>query len=212
MVREMDGETQIGADGADVSVLLEAFTIRPRPPDHAWPDTDGRGSTSRACGYRPTGNFTITDNFPTNSNGELTLAQGDSPLLQPTEIGVPGSVGVRRPWRAQNAARRIILDDGSTTLFLLAPNQATTTPAYISNDHPYRTGASGLFTDDVIFSEGASGYRFEPLSRSSAPTISTRRTPPSTPARHPTPAHRGRRHAADQGRVVQRAELLHHAG
>ncbi len=160
LVREFGGETQIAADGADV-VAGPAVDPVTATTTTTWPDTDGEREALEGMLYAPDGNFTITDNFPTNSNGELTLAQGDIPLLQPTEVAEPGSAEYDEV-EADNAARKIILDDGSTTLFLLAPNQDET-PAYISNTAPYRTGATGTFTDDVIFSQGPSGYRFEPL-------------------------------------------------
>ena len=80
-----------------------------------------------------------------------------------------------------------MLDDASTTLFLLAPNQDET-PPYISNDHPFRTGASGTFFNDVIFSEGASGYRFEPLEQVVGPdNFASPFTPEFTRSTDPTP-------------------------
>ncbi len=161
MVREKDGETQIGAADADIDVLADAHDPIGFTVTTSWPDDDIEKEYLEGMLYRPQGLFTITDNFDTNSNGELTLAQGDGPLLQPTEVAEPGSLEAADV-EFDNAARKIVLDDASTTLFLLAPNQDET-PPYISNDNPFRTGATGTFGNDVILSEGATGYRFEPL-------------------------------------------------
>jgi 5'-nucleotidase len=162
LVREVGGETQIAVDGAMVVDLAETFALTVTTTT-SWPDEDSEKENLEGMWYAPSGNFTITDNFPTNSNGELTLAQGDTPLLQPTEVARPGTLEFADV-EADNAARKIVLDDGSTTLFLLPQNQDET-PPYISNTTPFRTGDTGTFGEDVIFSEGASGYRFEPLTR-----------------------------------------------
>ena len=170
MVREKDGETQIGAADADIDVLADAHDPIGFTVTTSWPDDDIEKEYLEGMLYRPQGLFTITDNFDTNSNGELTLAQGDGPLLQPTEVAEPGSLEAADV-EFDNAARKIVLDDASTTLFLLAPNQDET-PPYISNDNPFRTGATGTFGNDVILSEGATGYRFQPT----APVIGPENT------------------------------------
>ena len=81
---------------------------------------------------------------------------------------------------ADNAARAIVLDDGSSTNFIQTGNatqcnprptgcllNGNLTPPYISNDTPYRVEAIGTFDDDVIFTQGGSPsaptYRFEPI-------------------------------------------------
>ena len=131
--------------------------------------------------YSPKGDFTITNNFATNSFGELGLAVGDKPLIQPTQVALPNSPEAEDV-EADNAARAIVLDDGSSTNFIQTGNatqcnprpagclllNGNLTPPYISNDTPYRVEAVGrqFHDDDVIFTQGgnpsAPTYRFEP--------------------------------------------------
>ena len=113
------------ADAADVDdARRDRSTRSTAATTTAWPDDRRRAGGPRGrCWYAPRpATSPITDNFPTNSNGELALAQGDGPLLQPTEVARPGTPDADAV-EADNAARAIVLDDGSTTLFLLAPNQ-----------------------------------------------------------------------------------------
>ena len=39
----------------------------------------------------PQGGFTVTDTYTTNQYGEVKLAVGDRPLIQPTEVALPGT-------------------------------------------------------------------------------------------------------------------------
>ena len=129
--------------------------------------------------YRPTGAFTVTNTFSTNNFGEVGLASGTKPLIQRTEVELPGPAGSSAT-EADNAARAVVLDDASSTNFLLTGNTAACTPRpsgcllngnltppYISTTEPVRVGASTTFDADVIFTQGGSPsaptYRFQPL-------------------------------------------------
>ncbi|MGB0100124.1 MAG: ExeM/NucH family extracellular endonuclease, partial [Nocardioides sp.] len=130
--------------------------------------------------FSPEGTFTVTNNYSTNQYGELGLAVGARPLIQPTQVGAPGSEAAEAQ-EADNAARAITLDDGSSTNYIATSSSAGTcgarptpclvngdlTPPYISNADPVRVGATGTFDDDVIFTQGGSPssptYRFQPV-------------------------------------------------
>ena len=61
----------------------------------------------------PAGDFTVTNTFSTNKFGEVGLASGTKPLIQPTEVAArarPAAAAVE----ADNAARAVVLDDGAT--------------------------------------------------------------------------------------------------
>lgn len=64
----------------------------------------------------PQGTWTITDNYQTNQYGTLTLTPGESPLRSATDVVAPGQAA--RDYEAANAARAIVLDDGTNTNLL----------------------------------------------------------------------------------------------
>ncbi len=65
----------------------------------------------------PQGPLTVTDNYSLNQYGEIGLAGGTAPLVQPTAVAPYGSAEYTAAV-ADNAARGIKLDDGSSTNFL----------------------------------------------------------------------------------------------
>ena len=69
-------------------------------------------SSSACCSHRP-GPFTVSDNFNLNRFGEMVLAAGDAPCASPTDVAPFGSAEATAV-AAQNAAQRVVLDDGST--------------------------------------------------------------------------------------------------
>lgn len=179
-VDEYAGLTQVRiADAAtDVEVLTEPASA-PVPVTVAWPRTDAQKESLEGMLYTPTDEFTVTNTYSTNQYGEVGLAQGTSPLIQPTEVADAESAEADAV-AADNAARAITLDDASSTNFTANSYSASVcgtrpvpcltngdlTPPYISNDQPVRVGAAATFIDDVIFSEGGSPtsptYRFQP--------------------------------------------------
>ena len=61
----------------------------------------------------PQGTWTITDNYQANQYGTLSLTPGSEPLRQATDAVAPGDEA--RAMEADNAARTIALDDGTST-------------------------------------------------------------------------------------------------
>lgn len=179
-VSEFAGATQITIPNAGSVVELSEAAAAPSPAVTAWPDTDAEKESLEGMLFAPQGTFTVSNNFATNQYGELGLAVGDEPLIQPTQVGAPGSAEAAAQ-AADNAARAITLDDGSSTNFIASSSSAATcsprpapclfnghlTPPYISNEDPVRVGASGSFQDPVILTEGGSPsaptYRFQPV-------------------------------------------------
>ena len=179
-VAEFAGLTQVRIEDAatDVEVLTDPAAA-PVPVTAAWPSTDAQKESLEGMLYTPTDAFTVTNTYSTNQYGEVGLAQGTSPLIQPTEVADAQSAEADAV-AADNGVRAIVLDDGSSTNFTAGSYSAGTcgarpvpcllngdlTPPYISNDQPVRVGAAATFVDDVIFSEGGSPssptYRFQP--------------------------------------------------
>ncbi len=118
--------------------------------------------------FAPSGGYTVTDPydgspFPSTSSsnfGEIGLAAGTRPLIQPTELYDAQTEAARITDRvAYNDARRIILDDGSSTNY----NTATGSPIpWLTTDHYVRVGAAVTFPQPVVLTEQFDGWTFLP--------------------------------------------------
>lgn len=113
----------------------------------------------------PTGPFTVSDNFNLNRFGEMVLAAGDAPLRQPTDVAPFGSAEATAV-AAQNAAQRVVLDDGSTNDYVSSdpakdPLKDIPLP-YLTDDPTIQVGNAVTFTKPVILSFGFNEWRFQP--------------------------------------------------
>ncbi len=146
-VSEFNGLTEITvANAAGLVDLPAGESVVPRAT--AWPATAAEREALESVLIAPSGDFTVANTFSTNQYGEVGLAAGTRPLVQPTEAGRPGSAEAAAT-AADNAARAIVLDDGATTNFLSSANTALT-PPYISLTAPVRVGAAVTFAEPVI--------------------------------------------------------------
>ncbi|WP_353648836.1 ExeM/NucH family extracellular endonuclease [Nakamurella sp. A5-74] len=168
IVGEYAGQTQVNVAAGGLTVLNDTVAA-PTPATATLPTTDAQRETLEGMLYAPSGSYTITNNFSTNNYGELGLATGTKPLIQPTEIAKPKTAEYDAAV-ADNAARGIVLDDGASTNFLSAADSSKVPPYLAAADDPTaiapRVGAAVTFTQPVIFSQGGStsapSYRFQP--------------------------------------------------
>ncbi|ALO65211.1 hypothetical protein AS189_00295 [Arthrobacter alpinus] len=122
--------------------------------------TDAR-ETLEGMLVAPQGKFTITDNYSLSNYGEVGLATGTAPLVQPTAVAPYGSDAYKAQVE-QNAARAIKLDDGASTNFLSAAGSVVPLP-WLSQGTPMRVGSVSEFIAPVIFDDRNSAYKFQPL-------------------------------------------------
>ncbi|WP_054145431.1 ExeM/NucH family extracellular endonuclease [Frigoribacterium sp. RIT-PI-h] len=163
-VTEFFGLTQITVTGASSLRPLDASTVvAPQAATVGLPATDAQRETLESMLVLPQGEFTVADTYTTNQYGEVKLASGDRPLIQPTEVARPGSAGYAAVV-ADNAARAVTLDDGATTNFFTAANQSIPVP-YLSNEDPVTVGASVAFTKPVVFDFRNSAWKYQPTAR-----------------------------------------------
>ncbi|KQO47905.1 MULTISPECIES: ExeM/NucH family extracellular endonuclease [unclassified Frigoribacterium] len=163
-VTEFFGLTQITVTGASSLRTLDASpVVAPRAATVGLPATDAQRETLESMLVLPQGEFTVADTYTTNQYGEVKLASGDRPLIQPTEVARPGSPGYAAVV-ADNAARAVTLDDGATTNFFTAANQSIPVP-YLSNEDPVTVGASVAFTKPVVFDFRNSAWKYQPTAR-----------------------------------------------
>ncbi len=111
----------------------------------------------------PQDDFTVTDSYDIDNFGEIGLAQGVKPLIQPTDVedfqeGDPEGVA------ADNAARAITLDDGASINFRDVANQDTAYP-WLSPTNPVRVGAKVTFTGNVVLEFRNNLWKFQPRQR-----------------------------------------------
>ncbi|WP_246821836.1 ExeM/NucH family extracellular endonuclease [Corynebacterium sp. HMSC062A03] len=160
-VDEYYGQTQIAlAQGSVLDTALDPAT--PLAID-ALPEGDEEREKLESMLLKP-GVHTVTDNYGLNRYGELGLAPGTEALRQPTDIVSPGTQE-QKDMEASNAAKYVILDDGSTRDF--SRDGASTKLPYImqngSDVKTIRTTNQVEFADSgVILGYGHEQWRFQP--------------------------------------------------
>ncbi|MDQ0870453.1 5'-nucleotidase [Arthrobacter sp. V1I9] len=110
----------------------------------------------------PEGPMTVTDNYTLNQYGEVGLAGGTTPLVQPTAVAPYGSAE-HAAVAAENADSGIKLDDGSSTNFLKdAATKAQVLP-YLTTTDPVRVGSPVTFTTNVVLGYSNNAWKLQPL-------------------------------------------------
>ena len=165
-VAEFSGLTQVETTADAVTVLTEA-AAPVTPLAIAWPTTDAAREAIESMLILPTDDFVVSNTYSTNQYGELGLATGGMPLIQPTDIARPGSPEYTAAV-ADNAARAVTLDDAATTNYTAAANQAFT-PPYVSLTNPVRVGQSVTFVDPVVVDFRNNVWKLQPTVRVTGP-------------------------------------------
>jgi len=158
-VSEFNGLTEITvAAVSDVEVLAPADA--PAPVSAPWPAGTAAREALESMLFVPTGDLTVSDTYSTNQYGEVGLATGTTPLLQPTELARPGSAQAAAV-AADNAARGVVLDDGASTNFL-GSGSGSLTPPYVSLENPVRVGAAVQVTEPVVVDYRNNAWKLNP--------------------------------------------------
>ena len=158
---EYYGQTQITVQPANLSVLDEpAEAVKPAAV--AWPEDDAEREALEGMLLQPTGEFTVTNNYDLNRYGEVGLATGDTPLRTPTDVA-PVGTDEHQAVVADNAARGVILDDGSTWDYNRLDQYGSEPLPYISQEQPVRIGSSVTFTQGAVLGYGHDAWRLQPV-------------------------------------------------
>ena len=148
-VSEFNGLTELSVDAADVHDLgsppLGGVTARAI----AYPTTTSGREAHESELIAPLDRFTVTDNYDTNQYGEIGLATGDHQLWQPTDLYNPNldPAGVAAV-QADNAARGVVLNDGSSANYLTTSKNVVM--PWLRPDNPVRIGSSATLHEPVI--------------------------------------------------------------
>jgi 5'-nucleotidase len=165
-VAEFNGMTQLGS--VQSVTVLDEVVEAPKPVTGvAWPATEEEREDLESMLFEPFGAYTVTNNFTNSRFSEIGLAFGDTPLIQPTDVARPGTAEYAAVV-ADNAARRVTLDDGASTDF--GTVNSTFTPPYLNLLDSPRVGAEVAFPDAVIVDYRFNLWRFQPRSQVTAQT------------------------------------------
>lgn len=162
-VAEFASTTEIVTDAADdVTVLTEAVEA-PAPLAGKLPTTEAAREAHEGELLAPTGPFTVTNTYNTNTYAEIGLATGTTPLIQPTEIADAQDTAAIAAVQADNAARAITLDDGASVNYTTT-GKNTPLP-WLSLENPIRVGAAATFTGPVVLEYRNGTWKLQPTSQ-----------------------------------------------
>ncbi|WP_104106732.1 ExeM/NucH family extracellular endonuclease [Nocardioides sp. 616] len=161
-VAEFFGLTQVVADGAGV-VELAAPLAPVTALETAYPTTDAGREAHEGELLTLTDELTVTNSFATNQYGEIGLATGGTPLVQPTEVVRDDDVAGLARVKADNAARAVTLDDGTGINYLTndSPQQDLPLP-WLSATHSVRVGARATLIAPVILDFRNNTWKLQP--------------------------------------------------
>ncbi|PFG30491.1 ExeM/NucH family extracellular endonuclease [Paramicrobacterium agarici] len=161
---EYFGLTQIRVTSeSDITIDENADAVAPTPAAIAFPDTDAERELFEGMLVAPQGDYTVTEVYEANRYGEIALAASDSPLVNPTVKGLPGTDAyTAEVERAE--AEAVTLDDGSSVDYTNPANSDTPLP-YLSLTAPVRVGAAVTFSNPVVLDYRFSAWKFQPTHR-----------------------------------------------
>lgn len=173
---EFNGLTQISSP---THTVLTDTVEAPQPLSIDWPKTNAEREKYEGMLFAPTGTYTVSNTYSTSQYGDVGLAFGNSPLVQPTEVGTPGSDAAKAQ-ADRNAEIGVILDDGSNTDFTKSKDEA---PPFISLTNPVRVGAAVTFTEPMIIDYRNNKWKLNPTTPmlAGAETVSFKNTRTSKP-------------------------------
>jgi predicted extracellular nuclease len=171
-VSETFGQTQISSQ-SDAAVCVDGAP-GDLPAASALDLPAGNADRERLEGMlvTPADALTVSEVFDLTSFGELTLSEGGL-LVQPTELARPGADA--QAIAAENALRRIVLDDGSNVRL-----NVTTAP-YLTPSTPVRVGDVLTFTEPLVLGFGFSAWRLQPADGTADGVFAPQNTRPAAP-------------------------------
>lgn len=149
-VVEFGGVTQISPAASGVTEL--ASPLAPVTGlQVALPTTESAREAQEGMLLAPTNPLVVSNSYNINQYGEIGLATGDHPLVQPTEVCADSDTVCLDGIKADNAARGFTLDDGATINFLDYGTVSQDVPLpWLTKDHSVRVGAQVTLLKPVI--------------------------------------------------------------
>ncbi|UVJ40308.1 ExeM/NucH family extracellular endonuclease [Arthrobacter sp. CJ23] len=189
VVSEFANQTQLTVEAAGLTKLADAVP-EVKATAFTLPAAEATRESHEGMLLAPQGAFTVTDNYSLNQYGEIGLAAGTSPLVQPTAVATYGSAEYAATV-ADNALRAIKLDDGASTNFLKdAATKAQALP-YLTSSDPVRVGSPVQFRSNVVLGYGNNAWKFQPLAQLTAANAESVQPASFTASRPQAPANVG---------------------
>jgi predicted extracellular nuclease len=163
-VSEFNGLTELNVAASDIEDLGTPPLGGVQARSMAYPTTaDGREAHESEL-VMPTDRFTVTDNYDTNQYGEIGLATGDHQLWQPTDLYNP-NIEPNEVARVQadNVARGVVLNDGSSWNFLTSDKNVAMT--WLTPDNPVRIGSAATLQQPMILDYRNGLWELQPTSQ-----------------------------------------------
>ncbi|MCI7455863.1 ExeM/NucH family extracellular endonuclease [Actinomyces urogenitalis] len=166
---EYNGLTQLSKVTATTPIANCAPVSAVEVPDTAWLATDAAKEAYEGMLLRPTGAWTVTNNYATNQYGRVGLAAGEEPLYQATDVVAPGQAA--KDYEAANLLKEIDLDDGSKWNYMSSAEAKASALPYLTASTSLRAGDAVTFTSDVILDQRKDGtreairWRLQPLTQ-----------------------------------------------
>ncbi|MFP5312459.1 MAG: ExeM/NucH family extracellular endonuclease, partial [Actinomycetes bacterium] len=161
-VAEYYGMTQLNVTAAAGLTQLTEAAPEVKPTLFTLPATESFRESLEGMLLAPQGPLTVSDNYSLNQYGEIGLAGGTTPLVQPTAVAPYGSPE-HAAVVADNAARGIKLDDGSSTNFLKDNATKAEVLPYLTTTDPVRVGSPATFTTNVVLGYANNSWKLQPL-------------------------------------------------
>lgn len=162
-VAEFSGSTQLVPAAGGV-VELEAPLAAVTPLEIAYPATETDREAQEGMLLAPTDDFTVTNSYNINTFAEVGLATGDEPLRQPTEHAADTNTFLLNAIKADNAARGVVLDDGTSVNYMTNAAAKNEPLPWLTPTNPIRVGAEATLTGPVVLEYRFNTWRFQPTS------------------------------------------------
>ena len=157
-VSEFFGLTEITPVAGGYTVLDEPAEVV-KPAVVSFPMDEAERESLEGMLLAPDNDFTITNNFATNTFGEIGLASGDTALPQPTDVARPGSAEYDAVV-AENARRLVTVDDGSSLDHTRAAQDQPV--PWLRPDNEVRAGAPVAVDAPMILDYRFSLWKLQP--------------------------------------------------
>ncbi|MCI7551739.1 MAG: ExeM/NucH family extracellular endonuclease [Actinomycetaceae bacterium] len=150
---EYFGLTQVKA--SRVSVLEKTAEVRDPAPVvlDAVPTDEAAREALEGMLIDVTGTYTVTNNYDTNTYGQVELVYGNEPLRQPSDVFNPNEdLAKIRALNEANTTQVITLDDGISYNYTSTkdPTNQLIPLAWLSVDDPLRVGSQMTFKQPMI--------------------------------------------------------------
>ena len=164
-VSEFNGLTEVTpAAASDVRQLGAAAA--PRPAAIVIPRATEQREAFEGMLLAPQGDYTVADNYTLNQYAEIGLAAGTEPLWTPTEVADAQDTEAIAAVEADNAARRITVDDGASLNFLSTAKD--TALPWLTRDREIRVGAPATFDQPMVLDWRNNAWRLQPSAQLTA--------------------------------------------